>query len=200
MFKGQETCMVERCTSSATGARVRSASSVRPTMRSGRASRARSWHRVWCRRAFTDIVRTPRRMPPQTSGRLMAWCNGLWNCATGARKRVASALSFGGFSAENNGISDISRCQPGVSFRGRTLPGKVCISHIKTRKSDVAISIICRRRRGRTMPAAALSRPKFARCELARVTDHSWPAIDEIRKPAGNGGLLSRKFGSWRAA
>jgi hypothetical protein len=29
---------------------------------------------------------------------------------------------------------------------------------------------------------------------LARVTDHSWPAIDEIRKPAGNGGVL---FETW---
>jgi len=42
------------------------------------------------------------------------------------------------FSAENNEISDISRCRAGVSFRGRTLPGTL-ISHIKTRKSDVAI-------------------------------------------------------------
>jgi hypothetical protein len=33
------------------------------------------------------------------------------------------------FSAENNEISDISRCRAGVSFRGRTLPGNAYLAH-----------------------------------------------------------------------
>jgi hypothetical protein len=44
------------------------------------------------------------------------------------------------FSAENNGISDISRSRPAAALEDVLCPATL-ISHIKTRKSDVAMLI-----------------------------------------------------------